>query len=184
LEANLNFAADYAKKFFNAIMVELQPETPERFTKMMMFLTEFQNISNAEITEMVNKVFPVDSATKSESVVIVRDIEVFSLCEHHIALIYDAKISVAYVPNGFVLGLSKISRIAEMVCKRLQLQEKIGEDIIEIMNMLTKSSGVAVKIVAKHSCVTARGVRNVSSKTVTFTSCGILAGKNNIFESL
>ena len=99
--------------------------------------------------------------------VVVKDIEVFSLCEHHIALMYDMKVSVGYIPQSFVLGLSKIVRLVDMVCKRLQLQEKIAEDIIDIMRILTKSDSIAVHIEAKHSCVTARGIHNVSSKTVT-----------------
>ena len=132
-----------------------------------LFKQILKNISNKEIADAVNKTFEVDVKTDSKNMVVVKDIEVFSLCEHHIALMYDMKVSVGYIPNNFVLGLSKIVRLVDMVCKRLQLQEKIAEDIIDIMRILTKSDSIAVYIEAKHSCVTARGIHNVSSKTVT-----------------
>ena len=105
--------------------------------------------------------------------VILKDIETFSLCEHHIALMYDMKVSVAYVPKGKVIGLSKIVRLVDMVCKRLQLQEKIAEDIIEVIGLLNGSNDVAVHIKAKHSCLTARGIRNPSASTVTTNFGGI-----------
>lgn len=101
--------------------------------------------------------------------VIVKDIEAFSMCEHHLALMYDMNISVGYIPNGRVIGLSKIPRIAEMCCKRLQLQEKIGEDIAEVISIATGSDNVIVHITSKHSCVTARGVKSRGSSTTTTT---------------
>ena len=90
--------------------------------------------------------------------VLVKNIEIFSYCEHHLALMYDMKVSVAYIPRGNVLGLSKIARIADMVGKRLQLQERIGSDIAEIMELVTDSQDVAVMIEGCHSCMTARGI--------------------------
>ena len=102
----------------------------------------------------------------------VKDIEVFSYCEHHMALMYDMKITVAYVPNGKVLGLSKIARIADMAAKRLQLQERLGADIAEIIQLASGSEDVAVFIEANHSCMTARGIKKPSAKTVTSTLRG------------
>ena len=131
---------------------------------------EGMNYTNAEIAEMFNKTF--DSPGSGNDMVIVRDIEVFSYCEHHLALMYDMKVSVAYLPNGKVLGLSKIARIADMAAKRLQLQEKLGSDIAEIIALASGSEDVAVFIEGKHSCMTARGIRNCSSSTRSTTFRG------------
>lgn len=114
----------------------------------------------------------MDFASSSKDLVIVRDIQLFSYCEHHIALMYDMTATVAYVPNGKVIGLSKIARIADMVSKRLQLQERIGSDIAEIMQMVTDSEDVAVLIRGSHSCMTARGIRQANAKTTTTTLRG------------
>ena len=105
--------------------------------------------------------------------VLVKDIDVYSYCEHHIALMYDMKVSVAYIPKNKVLGLSKIARIADMVCKRLQLQERIGEDIAYIMRKVTGTEDCAVVIEGCHSCMTARGIKKDTAKTMTttFTGC-------------
>lgn len=166
-------AVKAVENLFNCLDIKLPRETPQRFVNMMKFLTSCNNISNKEIAEKVNKTFEIDSQTDSKNMVIVKNIDAFSLCEHHIALMYDMKISVAYIPSGFVLGLSKIVRLVDMVCKRLQLQEKIGEDILEVMKILTQSNDIAVNIRAKHSCVTARGIQNVSSETVSNHFSGI-----------
>lgn len=81
------------------------------------------------------------------------------------------KISVGYLPHGQVIGLSKIARIADMVCRRLQLQERIGDSIASIMEVIT-GPDVCVKVEASHSCMTARGIHKPSAKTVTFTRRG------------
>jgi GTP cyclohydrolase I len=171
-ELDFKSAENSIKKLFECLKINLPDETPKRYVKMMYDMTRYQNVSNQEIADLVNKTFEIDTKTDSSNMVLVKDIEVFSLCEHHIALIYDMKISVGYIPNKFVLGLSKIVRLADMVCKRLQLQEKIAEDILDIMKILTRSSNIAVHIKAKHSCVTARGIRNTSSETVTLNFNG------------
>ena len=85
---------------------------------------------------------------------------------------YDMKISVGYIPVGKVLGLSKIARICDMVSKRLQLQERIGSDIAETISLATGSQSVAVLISANHSCMTARGIKKPSAKTITTTFRG------------
>lgn len=145
-------------------------ETPQRVARMYTEVFEGMNYSNAEIAEMFNKSFEQQGG--SDDFVLVKDIEAFSYCEHHMALMYDMKISVAYIPNGRVLGLSKIARIADMACKRLQLQERIGSDIAEIMELASGSSDIAVFIEAKHSCMTARGIKKPGSKTSTVTLRG------------
>lgn len=164
---NVKKAQELTRELFDCLGIRLMDETPKRFVAMMQYLTSYENISNEEIANEVNKTFELDVQSSFKDMVVVKDIEVFSLCEHHIALMYDMKVSVGYIPQNFVLGLSKIVRLVDMVCKRLQLQEKIAEDIIDIMRILTKSDSIAVHIEAKHSCVTARGIHNVSSKTVT-----------------
>lgn len=149
-------------------------ETPERVAKMYAEVFEGMNYSNHEIAQMFNKTFEQDLelSGKSEDMVVVKDISIFSYCEHHMALMYDMNVTVAYIPNGKVIGLSKIARIAEMAAKRLQLQERIGSDIAEIMQEVTGSDSIAVKIEGSHSCMTARGIKNVSAQTVTTTFTG------------
>ena len=121
---------------------------------------------------MFRKNFVQDSTENSQDMVLVKNIEIFSYCEHHLALMYDMKVSVAYIPRGNVLGLSKIARIADMVGKRLQLQERIGSDIAEIMELVTDSHDVAVMIEGCHSCMTARGIRKTNAVTTTTTLRG------------
>ena len=149
-------------------------ETPKRVARMYEEVFEGMNYTNSEIAEMFNKTFidSMDFCQETDDMVIVRDIEVFSYCEHHLALMYDMKVTVAYIPNGKVIGLSKIARIADMVAKRLQLQERIGADIAEVMQMVTGSKDVAVLIEGCHSCMTARGIKKGSAKTYTRTLRG------------
>lgn len=145
-------------------------ETPARVAKMYGEVFEGMNYTNREIGSMFDKSF--ETGYTENDIVIVRDIEVFSYCEHHLALMYDMKVTVAYIPKGRVLGLSKIARIADMAAKRLQLQERIGSDIAEIMQLASSSEDVAVFIEASHSCMTARGIKKPSSKTATVTLRG------------
>ena len=148
-------------------------ETPDRVARMYEEVFEGMNYTNDEIADMFNKTFDEDYYDEtSQDLVVVKDIEVFSYCEHHLALMYDMKVSVAYIPNGKVIGLSKIARIADMVAKRLQLQERIGNDIAEVIQKVTGSADVAVFIEASHSCMTARGIKNASAKTHTQTLRG------------
>lgn len=146
-------------------------DTPDRVARMYEEIFEGMNYSNDEIANMFNKSFEVEKS-EPKDMVIVKDIEVFSYCEHHLALMYDMKITVAYLPNGKVIGLSKIARIADMVAKRLQLQERIGTDIAYIMQKVTSSNDVAVIIEASHSCMRARGIRKPQATTVTTTLRG------------
>ena len=146
-------------------------ETPDRVARRYQEGFEGVQYTNDEIAAMFDKTFPITEGTKKD-IVLVRDIGAFSYCEHHMALMYDMKISVAYVPTDRVIGISKIARVADMVCKRLQLQERIGADIAEIIGKIAGTEDVAVLITGKHSCMTARGIRNMSSETVTMTVRG------------
>ncbi len=101
-----------------------------------------------------------------------KDITVFSYCEHHLALMYDMHVNVAYLPQGRVLGLSKIARICDMAAKRLQLQERLGSDIAAIISEAAGTPDVGVVISGCHSCMSARGIRNTSANTVTTTFKG------------
>lgn len=144
-------------------------ETPARVARMYEEIFEGIGYSNHEIAEMFGKTF---EAPKNAGPVVVRDIEVFSRCEHHMALMYDMSVHVAYVPQKKVIGLSKIARICDMAAKRLQLQERLGSDIAEILMEAAGTPDVGVVIAGTHSCMTARGVRNASARTVTQTFCG------------
>lgn len=148
-------------------------ETPDRVARMYEEVFEGMNYTNDELAEMFGKTFAEDGvARQAGDMVFVKDIEVFSYCEHHMALMYDMKVSVAYIPNGRVLGLSKIARIADMVAKRLQLQERIGSDIAYVISKAAGTEDVAVMIEAHHSCMTARGIKKPGSKTMTTTLRG------------
>ncbi|MGN0495198.1 MAG: GTP cyclohydrolase I FolE [Lachnospiraceae bacterium] len=146
-------------------------ETPDRVARMYAEVFEGMNYTNDELAEMFSKNFEMPEKA-SDDMVLVKDIEVFSYCEHHMALMYDMKVSVAYLPHGKVIGLSKIARIADMVAKRLQLQERIGSDIAEVISKATGSKDVAVYIEGNHSCMTARGIKKPSAKTITTTFRG------------
>lgn len=143
-------------------------DTPKRVAKMYEEVFEGMNYTNAEIAEKFCKCFDTDN----NDLVVVQDIPIFSYCEHHLALMYNMTVSIAYIPNGKVLGLSKFARIADMVGKRLQLQERIGSDIAEIVQMATGSIDVLVVVQGEHSCMTARGIKSRGAKTRTATIRG------------
>ena len=151
-------------------------ETPKRVAQMMAEVYEGIQYTNAEIAEMYGKTFEVDT----NQMVVVKDITCFSHCEHHMALMYDMSISIGYIPKGRVIGLSKIPRIAEMCCKRLQLQEKIGEDIAEVISLATGSEDVIVHITSSHSCMSARGIKSTDSQTTTLATKGVFNEDNMI----
>ncbi len=158
-------------------------DTPDRVARMYEEVFEGMNYTNDEIAAMFDKTFE-HTSQKSNDMVIVRDIDIFSYCEHHMALMYDMKVSVAYIPNGRVIGLSKIARIADMVAKRLQLQERIGTDIAYIMSRVCDTEDVAVIIEGSHSCMTARGIKKPGAKTVTTTLKGIFKDDEKIQNRL
>ena len=163
--------AGHYKSIINLLGEDVDREgllkTPERVAKAMQFLTKGYHEDPAAVLR--GAMFKEEDY---KQMVIVKDIDIFSYCEHHMALMYDMKVTVAYVPNGKVIGLSKIARIADMVSKRLQLQERIGTDIAEIMQEITGSDDVAVLIEGCHSCMTARGIKKTAAKTFTTTFTG------------
>ena len=159
-------------------------ETPQRVAGMLAEMLEGIAYSNHEIAEMFGKTFPTESNADSENVVVMKDITVFSYCEHHLALMYDMSVNVAYIPHGRVLGLSKIARICDMAAKRLQLQERLGNDIAEIIAEAVGSEDVGVTISGCHSCMTARGIKNNSSKTFTATYKGKFKTDNQLRQLL
>ena len=168
-------------------------DTPKRVAKMYEEVFDGMNYTNEEIADMFNKTFALDrreeefenveckSQNGNSDMVVVKDIDIFSYCEHHLALMYDMKVTVAYIPNGRVIGLSKIARIADMVSKRLQLQERIGSDIADIMQMITGAKDIAVFIEGCHSCMTARGIKKANTKTYTQTLRGRFNNESNGF---
>lgn len=136
-------------------------KTPARAAKYWLELTEGMKYTNAEIAAMYNVCFDAPS----EAMVVERDITIFSHCEHHTALMYDMKVAVAYLPKDKVIGLSKIARICEMCAKRLQLQERIVQDIYEVLHLILETDDIYIRIEGKHGCMTARGVKSYNSTT-------------------
>lgn len=145
-------------------------ETPDRVARMYDEVFEGMRYTNDEIADMFNKCF---EDVSSRDLVLVKDIEVFSYCEHHMALMYNMKCHIGYIPNGKVIGLSKIARICDMVAKRLQLQERICSDIAEIMQKVCETEDVIVIVDGEHSCMTARGIKSRGAKTRTSAIRGL-----------
>jgi GTP cyclohydrolase I len=139
--------------------------TPHRAAKAMEFLTQGYT---QDLSKLVNDaVF----STSNNEMVIVRDIELYSLCEHHL-LPFLGKAHVAYLPNGKVIGLSKIPRIVDMFARRLQIQEKLTQQIGNCIQEVTDAKGVAVVVEAKHLCAMMRGVQKQNSSMTTSMMLG------------
>ena len=147
-------------------------ETPQRVAKMYQEVFDGMNYTNEEIAKMFDKTFE-EEVDRCGDLVVVRDIPIHSYCEHHLALMYNMKVSVVYKPKQKVIGLSKIARIADMVGKRLQLQERIGADIASIVSQVIGSEDVGVLIEGEHSCMTTRGVKKTGTLTRTTTFKGV-----------
>lgn len=145
-------------------------DTPKRVAKMYAEVFEGMCYTNEEIANKFNKCFE-EGATGD--LVTIADIPIFSYCEHHLALMYNMKVHVGYLPKGKVIGLSKVARIADMVGKRLQLQERIGADIAEVLELVLGTDDIIVVIEGEHSCMTARGVKKPGTKTRTATLRGV-----------
>lgn len=140
--------------------------TPERVEKSLKFLTNGYWVN---IDEMVNDAIYQDDAI--DEMVIIRDIDIFSLCEHHI-LPFFGKAHVAYLPDGKIIGLSKIPRIVDAFSHRLQVQERLTTQIANCLNDILKPKGVAVVIEALHLCMSMRGVQKQNSFTTTSSMIG------------
>ena len=148
-------------------------ETPKRVAKMYEEVFAGMTVSNEEMVHLFGTTFEEEEVANSpHQVIIVRDIPIFSYCEHHLALMYNLTVSVAYLPKDKVIGLSKIARIADMVGRRLQLQERIGEEIAEIIEKITGREAIMIKIEGEHSCMTARGIKKPGTSTTTLTYRG------------
>lgn len=152
-------------------------KTPYRVGKMCQEIFEGMRYTNEDIAEMFNTCFE-DVATGD--LVVECHIPIHSFCEHHIMLMYGVDVAIGYIPNGRVIGLSKLARIADMVGKRLQLQERIGSDIADILQMVLNTEDIIVVIEGKHGCMTARGIKAREAVTRTAT----LRGKFNTDSDL
>ncbi len=139
--------------------------TPERVQKAMEFLTKGYQQDAGEILR--GAMFDVDY----DEMVIVKDVEVFSLCEHHM-LPFFGRVHVAYIPNGKVIGLSKIPRLVDVYARRLQVQERLTREIADAIQDAIEPQGVGVVIEARHLCMMMRGVEKQHSSTVTSAMLG------------
>lgn len=135
-------------------------KTPERASKAMKFLTEGYEMDPQQILQ--SAMFKEDY----NEMVIVKDIELYSLCEHHM-LPFFGKAHIAYIPNGHIVGLSKIPRVVDVFARRLQVQERLTEQILDCINNTLNPEGVAVVIEASHMCMMMRGVQKQNSTTTT-----------------
>ena len=135
-------------------------KTPERASKAMQFLTQGYDLDAAEILK--SAMFKEDY----NNMVIVKDIELYSLCEHHM-LPFFGKAHIAYIPNGHIVGLSKLPRIVDVFSRRLQVQERLTDQILNCIEDTLKPQGVAVVIEASHMCMMMRGIQKQNSTTTT-----------------
>ena len=135
-------------------------KTPERASKAMKFLTEGYEKDPKQILQ--SAMFKEDY----NEMVIVKDIELYSLCEHHL-LPFFGKAHIAYIPNGQIVGLSKLPRVVDVFSRRLQVQERLTEQILDCINNTLNPKGVAVVIEASHMCMMMRGVQKQNSTTTT-----------------
>jgi GTP cyclohydrolase IA len=140
-------------------------KTPERAAKAMQFLTQGYDQDPAAILR--SAMFQEDYS----EMVIVKDIEVYSLCEHHMLPFY-GKAHIAYIPNGYIVGLSKLPRVVDVFARRLQVQERLTIEIRDVIQDTLKPLGVAVAMEAKHMCMMMRGVQKQNSKTTTSAFSG------------
>jgi len=140
-------------------------KTPERVAKALQYLTHGYDLDPSEILK--SAMFKEEYS----QMVIVKDIEIYSLCEHHL-LPFFGKAHIAYIPNGHIVGLSKIPRVADAFARRLQVQERLTNEIRDCIHQTLKPLGVAVVIECKHLCMSMRGIQKQNSVTTTSAFTG------------
>lgn len=159
-----NDLKDNFKSIINQLGEDTQREgivkTPERAAKAMQFLMQGYSADPKQILEkaLFNESY--------DEMVIVKDIELYSLCEHHM-LPFFGKAHIAYIPNGKIVGISKLPRVVDVFSRRMQVQERLTHDILECLNSVLQPKGVAVVIEAQHMCMMMRGVQKQNSVTTT-----------------
>ncbi|TJZ62111.1 GTP cyclohydrolase I FolE [Sphingobacterium olei] len=149
-------------------------KTPERVAKALQFLTHGYDIDAAEVLR--GAMFEEEYS----QMVVVKDIEVYSMCEHHM-LPFFGKAHIAYIPNGHIVGLSKIPRVVDIYARRLQVQERLTNEIRDCIQQTLNPAGVAVVIECKHMCMAMRGVQKQNSVTTTSAFTG--AFQNDVTRS-
>ncbi|AET39784.1 GTP cyclohydrolase I Ecym_4772 [Eremothecium cymbalariae DBVPG len=174
--------SDAIKTILNELGEDISREgllkTPERYAKAMLYFTKgYQDNLMGDVIN--NAVFQEDH----DEMVIVRDIEIFSLCEHHMVPFY-GKVHIAYIPVQKVLGLSKLARLAEMYARRLQVQERLTKQIALALTAILKPKGVAVIVEATHMCMVSRGIQKSGSSTVTSCMRGCFQNSHRTREEL
>jgi len=141
-------------------------KTPERVARAMTWMTRGYQLDPMELLRKATFV------EKHESMVLVRDIDLYSMCEHHM-LPFFGKAHVAYIPNGRIVGLSKLARLVEIYARRLQVQERLTDQVADAMQCILEPAGVGVVIEAYHLCMMMRGVEKQHSRTVTSAVRGV-----------
>ncbi len=140
-------------------------KTPERAAKALQFLTHGYDLNPSKV--LLSAMF----AEEYSEMVIVKDIELYSLCEHHM-LPFFGKAHIAYIPNGHIVGLSKIPRVVDIFARRLQVQERLTHEVLHCIDETLKPLGCAVVIEARHMCMMMRGVQKQNSRTTTSAFTG------------
>lgn len=167
--ASVDSMAAHYRELLSGLGEDVQREglvdTPTRAVKALKYLTRGYHLDLEEIVN--NAMF----ASDNDEMVLLKDIELYSLCEHHVLPVI-GRAHVAYLPNGRVIGLSKIARIVDMFAARLQIQENMTRQIADAIMKVTEARGVAVVIEAKHMCMTMRGIEKQNSSMTTSVMLG------------
>src|SRR5690606_21777722 len=176
-----NKIASHYKEILNEIGEDTSRDgllkTPERYAKALQFLTHGYDLDAEEILR--SAMFREEYS----QMVIVKDIEVYSLCEHHIIPFF-GKAHVAYIPNGHIVGLSKIPRVVDVFARRLQVQERLTNEIRDCIQNTLHPAGVAVVLECKHMCMSMRGIQKQNSVTTTSAFTGEFANDKTRSEFL